>query len=209
MLRHFGEYEAAFTKGELSVPGHLVLLHLDGSDRNVVLDRIDHANKNGGNQEHIDGMLSQADWRPHLVAAWALLLDVAGTYKSTMIWCAIDMGSWVCPQLIAAATLVTDDFDAQVASRLKPNYSTKPPIGLTPMERHSATGPAGTPSRYAKLINVLQEAVGFEVACEIAGKEVVEKAIADDVDNGSEIYKYWRLSMLESLRERGIERSEM
>jgi len=100
----FGPFAIAFEDGGLSAPGHLVLLNLmTGEEAQLVIEKIYGAMASGQSQLWIDALLAERDWRPHLPAAIAFLLDRGLTLQREPLWRAIDAGSWVTPQLAVVA----------------------------------------------------------------------------------------------------------
>src|SRR5262245_47832834 len=51
-------------------------------------------------------MLEQGNWRPHLVAATAVVLCGYQAEAVRLLWRQLDRGSWVAPQLAAALSFV-------------------------------------------------------------------------------------------------------
>ena len=185
----FGPLATAFEKGELTVPGYLELLHFQGPGVDVVLDRIRSALSTPEPQVWVNALFDDPNWRPHLVGAAALLLDETEALKSSAIWHAIDGGSWVTPQLVVTAYFVDPAFPEQTMRRLESRCAIEAPAGLSPPARHSATGPAGTPARSAKLLASLT-CMGIRVP-----------RLVTDVERISEDHD------MKSLRERDIDRS--
>jgi len=150
----FGPFAPVFLDDGLSVPGYLVLLNLHATDEEllIVLDRIRTALDSPEAGQWRAALLHDPNWRPHLVGALAALLSSNPAPYVSPLWRAIDAGSWVTPQLVATARLVDPDFIAQAMSRVEAGCPVLEPHGLSPIERHSATGPAGTPGRSAKML---------------------------------------------------------
>jgi hypothetical protein len=116
-IESFGPFSSVFPAGELSVPGHLPLLGLHGPEVDVVLDRIAvalaHEPRPG-----IEALLRARNWRPHLVAACAYLLDDAHKLDPDLLWGAVDQGSWVAPQLVVTALFVDPEFASRARARI-------------------------------------------------------------------------------------------
>jgi hypothetical protein len=70
-------------------------------------------------------LLSQPDWRLHLIAAVAHLLDERGKLGRDPLWRTIDAGSWVTPQLVATASLRDGQFDMNARARVEPGRAPK------------------------------------------------------------------------------------
>jgi hypothetical protein len=116
----------------------------------IVIDRIAKALQCGDSTRWIAALFRDANWRPHLVGAIALLLQPSLDHE--LLWHAVDGGSWVTPQLVVTATFVDPLFRDHARSRVAALCPVVVPVGLTPPERHSATGPAGRQARSAKML---------------------------------------------------------
>lgn len=112
----YGPFAPVFEQGELEVPGYLELLHLRGPGTQIVIDRIAAALQHGDSSRWVTALLQDRNWRPHLVAAIALLL--APSLGHEILWHAIDEGSWVTPQLVATAVFLDVTFGEQVQRRV-------------------------------------------------------------------------------------------
>lgn len=157
-LTEFGPFAAVFERGELDVPGYLELLHLHGPGSRIVVDRIAGALADGDPTPWVAALFRQANWRPHLVGAVALLLDQNETLDREHLWGAVDSGSWVIPQLVATAVFVDSNFPQRAVDRVARLCPVVVPMGLSPAQRHSATGPDGTQERRAKMLASLLSA---------------------------------------------------
>jgi hypothetical protein len=107
-LSKFGPFARVFETGEFEVPGHLELLHLRNEGAQVVISRIEHAVSVGDPARWIRALLEGPNWRPHLVAAVAMLVVDGAPCCVDGLWGAVDTGSWVTPQLVVAAFLLDD-----------------------------------------------------------------------------------------------------
>jgi hypothetical protein len=144
----FGPFAIAFEDGGLSAPGHLVLLNLmTGEEAQLVIEKIYGAMASGQSQLWIDALLAERDWRPHLPAAIAFLLDRGLTLQREPLWRAIDAGSWVTPQLAVVAYFSDPCFAASATLRL--NRFAAQPDGLPESE-----GQANAPKIIASLLGV-------------------------------------------------------
>jgi hypothetical protein len=146
----FGPFARVFDAGELDVPGHLTLLRLNSPGAQVVIDRIAVALKIGDSQRWVTALLHDVNWRPHLVGAIALIID--RRIDARLLWDAIDRGSWVIPQLVVTAAHVDSRFRERARERVDAGCPIVVPSGLSPAERHSATGPEGGGERSAKML---------------------------------------------------------
>lgn len=110
-IRQFGPFKSLFDGVYTSYSGYLPLLGLrPGDATQSAIDRVEHALHAGESQLWLDAMLAERNWRPHLPAAVALLLDRSQTLSPVSLWSAIDRGSWVAPQLVVAALFSDAEF---------------------------------------------------------------------------------------------------
>ena len=136
-------------------PGYLNLLHIDERDTLIALKAILWEDRDLSAQ--IVALLSEMDWRPQLVGATTMALGAADKATCAALWEAFDSGSWVAPQLAAAAFLTDPDFENQALSRIE----TGCPINRQRLEgldwkiRHSAAGPESFSGHSAKGLSAL------------------------------------------------------
>lgn len=192
----YGPFSAAFESGDLQVPGYLTLLHLVGPGCRVVIERIRSALRSADASEYIVKQLTDSNWRPHLVAAVAALLSKDPGDFSSALWSAVDAGSWVAPQLIATLSLTDPEFVANAKRHIQQRCPVSVPMGLSSLERHSATGPAGVHQRSAKnlaalvaLLGRLPESVPW-LQSEVADAEV-KQLLQADIDASDTIALGW------------------
>jgi hypothetical protein len=96
---------------------YLELLRLNTLDAQGVIDRIAAALEAADSHRWVTTLLHDANWRPHLVAAITLLLD--RTLDPSLLWHAIDRGSWVVPQLVVTAAHVDPRFRERIRERVE------------------------------------------------------------------------------------------
>ncbi len=208
-LSDFGPFADVFSKGELAVPGHLELLGLHTPTAQVVFDRIERALAAGDPGPWLSALFGEANWRPHLVGAVALLLDGGGGSSHVeSLWRAADSGSWVIPQLVVTALFVDPDFAARARSRVEGLCPVRVPHGLSLAERHSATGPGNERSRSAKLLAALLS-VGARLPSlahwigGVRAKPEVAALLADDIDDAPAIADIWLGHLVAQFARRG------
>lgn len=63
-------------------------------------------------------LLAGTNWRAQVVAAAALIIAGSDAQLDEILWRALDGGSWIAPQLVAAAFLVDPRFEERAAERL-------------------------------------------------------------------------------------------
>ena len=126
----------------------------------------------------------------------ALVLDDSRQFAPASLWRAVDAGSWVTPQLVVTAYFVDPEFPRSVVERIEALCPVSVPASLTPLERHSATGPANAVQRSAKMMSSLvfigrrlpSLATWLDTMC--ADVEVAE-LLAQDVDDTADICEEW------------------
>ncbi|WP_437808086.1 hypothetical protein [Sorangium sp. So ce1078] len=209
-LTQFGPFAVVFEKGELTVPGHLELLHLHTPGAQIVIDRVERALSAGDPARWVAALFRDANWRPHLVGAIALLLDQSETLDRDLLWRAIDSGSWVTPQLVVTAVLVDPSFPEKARVRVDEQCPVLVPVGLTPTERHSATGPDGTLGRSAKMLASLLAASASIRSLERWASDLqrdvrIEQLLKEDEWNNrsDEIVASWMTNVRRAFLERG------
>jgi hypothetical protein len=201
-LSSFGPFADVFAKGELEVPGYLELLSLHRTSAQIVIDRIECAMSHDDPCPWVHALFDDPNWRPHLVGAIALIVDDGRHLPVAGLWRAVDAGSWVTPQLVVTAYLVDSSFSDQCRLRFANSAPIAAPAGLSPIERHSATGPGGIRQRSAKLVASLA-ALGSRVPSmstwlgQVGATPEIANLIADDVDDSGNIAKEW-LTAVES-----------
>jgi hypothetical protein len=210
-LAKFGPFASVWEVGGRTVPGHLELLSLAGDGAQVVIHRVALAMAEDDPTTWFGALLGDADWRPHLVGAIAVLLDEDRRLDRSLLWSAMDAGSWVTPQLAVTACYADPDFVSRTRERVACRCPIRVPTGLTPAERHSATGPIGLPTRRAKMLVSLLTA-GDEIPgltpWLIAVRneaDVRELLPASRNDDAQSIVTGWRTDLRQRFRERGVE----
>ena len=198
MLKAFGPFSVVFDPIGSNRTPYLSLLRLH---RPGILDIVriirDTASKPDSTTNAVT-MLRDANWRPHLVGAIATYYCTAGA-AVTQMWAALDAGSWVAPQLAGVLSLCDPNFVINAAQRLHsgcplsgdPEYS----IG-SPIERHSAQGPAGSHHRSSKSASSLLELLPEDRAAEFSSNDHLQSLIADDNDGSGKIATSWLARLL-------------
>jgi hypothetical protein len=116
-LEEYGPFASLFVEGEF--PGYLELLHMQGQAAQIVIDRTERAVAAEAPQRWVDRLLADRDWRPHLVACAAFLVDRKGVLDPKPLWTAIDAGSWAVPQLAVTALFVDPGFSEAARARVE------------------------------------------------------------------------------------------
>jgi hypothetical protein len=188
-------------------PAPLVLLSMRSGEAGAVIDRISGALSAKDSARGVDSMLAGADWRPHLVAAVALILDAGRRLDPTPLWAAIDAGSWVTPQLVATAYLIDASFPDRLRARVEAGCPIEVPSNLSPAERHRATGPATAEQRSAKLLasllNIGMLVPGLAAWLKSAANSPQLAAVRSaDRDNSGNIAENWLKNVESQFRSR-------
>ena len=194
-----------------SAYGYLRLSNLDGPDAKNLVASIMKCCRSPQAPQSVRGMLYRPDWRPHLVAAIALTMLPYEEETLEALWRAIDTGSWVTPQLAAAAFLQDKDFSGQARTRVQSGC--KLHISQASLrsstEEHGAGGAesatrrsAKTAASLARLIKLLPEPPSWtrEALSSVAFLELLE----EDQDNSGKIAEDWLNSLTKILTSLGV-----
>jgi hypothetical protein len=143
-------------------------------------------------------LLAESNWRPHLVAAVAVIVSRFNAERASLLWRRLDYGSWVTPQIAAALFLVDPDFVSQARTRLEAKcpVDSSEDLSLTPLARHSATGPAGSVQRSAKaaasLLQLAEMASPIPLWLqELRSSKEMQLLLAQDIDESAGIALEW------------------
>ena len=145
----FGVFSPLFEGGV----GYLTLLNLGTPDATKAISLIMKSCASASSPyQEICRLLRQTDWRPHLVGAVAIATLAHDPEATRELWSAIDKGSWVTPQLAAAAFLCDPRFADHARERLRLGcpIDTSACARLPALEGHISAGPAGRVERSAK-----------------------------------------------------------
>ena len=195
MRPEFGIFEPVFA----SPHGYLALLGLGGSDADKAVALVRNCCANASNPfPDICRLLDDTNWRPHLVAAVAVIVSGFNSEAVARLWKRVDCGSWVTPQITTALFLIDPEFESQARARLEAKCPVNLTEGLamTPAERHSATGPEGTIERSAKTGASLLQLVAMlspmpDWVQEIRSSNDLQFLLARDIDNSDGIALHW------------------
>jgi hypothetical protein len=195
MHPEFGIFEPVFE----SAHGYLALLGLSSGDATEAVKFVRNCcGKVSKPSSDICRLLAESNWRPHLVAAVAMIVSGFDAEAASLLWRRLDCGSWVTPQIAAALFLVDPDFPAQARARLEARcpVDTTELRSMSPIERHSATGPAGTVHRSAKAAAALLQLAGMASPIppwvqEIRAAKDMQALLAQDIDGSDKIAERW------------------
>lgn len=193
---------------------YLKLLHLGDSEAAHVISSVIECCRSTLNPyEDICLLLGHINWRPHLVAAVAIATLPFNPDANRELWAAIDSGSWVTPQLAAAASFRDPAFAQHAQDRLRTGcrVDASRSAGLSAPERHSATGTGGSLHRSAKsaasLIRLLElRETGIPVSEELPA-DVIALA-GKDVDGSGDIAENWLKMLTSQLADLGVSRAD-
>jgi hypothetical protein len=197
MSPDLGPFREVVESADLPVPGYLKLLHMGSPDAEHVLRGVQRVMEHPGEADgYIFRFLAEPNWRDHLVAAAAVLVSRRRAPFVDALWAAFDEGSWVSPQLAVTLSLSDPAFAAHARDRIRRRCPVRVPEGLSVLERHVATGPAGSaerPSKNMAALFALLERLGGEaewLAAERADPEVAA-LLEGDRDTSGEIVTRW------------------
>ena len=197
------------------IPAYLELLNLERNAKDSV-SLVTHCCRSVSDPyKDIGRLLVDQNWRPHLVAAVALSVSVFNRNAFDQLWFAMDAGSWVTPQLAAAAFLRDPAFVERARERLASGCKVvvRQEPGLTPQTQPVGRVPVGSDPRSAKLAASL---VGLAKLCpqrpdwlsaQLQSPEV-QDLLSKDVDNSGDIAQRWLSELREMLLSLGVKSQE-
>jgi hypothetical protein len=199
----FGPFERTVLAGELPVPAYLVLLGLPtGPDTQIAIDQVQHALDAGESQYWIDALLGGRNWRPHLPAAVGHILDRRRRLSTRSLWQAIDLGSWVTPQLIVSALFSDPLFPQRVAERLDGFALPETSAEGTELRQWNRPKIVASILAAAMLVRGLSDRVPkWRTAPSVMG--LLDEDLAWDVSGN--IVRDWMAAALTAFRDRGID----
>ena len=142
--------------------GYLALLGLRSSDAPESVARVrDCCRRAPDPFPDVCRLLTEANWRPHLVATVAVIIRGYHEEAVRLLWRRLDTGSWVTPQIGVALSIVDPEFLQRARERLEARcpLDASDLRRITAIERHSAAGPAGSVARSAKAAQTLIQIV--------------------------------------------------
>jgi len=190
----FGIFDPVFKTAH----GYLALLGLHSGDSREAVDLVRRCCE--GNQEataDILKLLKEPNWRPHLVAAVAVIHIGYDVKTVEALWNRLDHGSWVTPQLAVALLLVDTEFVSKAKPRLEAgcpvNYSEL--LQMSALELHSAAGPAGKTGRSAKaaaaLLRLVEMVSQEDWVTKIRESVEMQELLAKDEDGSDFLAEKW------------------
>ena len=185
-------------------PNHLPFMNLydvanPPSEWNLTksIDRLDYIIFKNSIHDIVDGirlLLSNENWRPHLVACLATL-KVDKERQSQIkvyLWNRLQSGSWASPQILVILSIIDPEFNIKAKQICKNGFSIT--YSEMPMhEHHSARGPAGTHIDNNKVI---------------ASTEYLLNGVitdSEDNDNGGSLAKNWKENLLRLIESKKFE----
>ena len=193
MLAGFGPFRVVFEPiGDDRNP-YLALLGLHRSNSLGVVRIIRDIAVVPGAVSFAANLLRDVNWRPHLVGAIAAFYNPTEDTIARM-WAALDAGSWVTPQLGAILSKCDTEFIENATTRLanccplsrNPAYSI-----ASPVEQHSAQGPANSYQRSSKAASSLLALLAPDRASDFASNDELQSLIEDDRDGSANIATSW------------------
>jgi hypothetical protein len=178
---------------------YLELLHLSFDDAPLSVELVRDCCRTVANPyPDICRLLEGLDWRPHLVAAVAVIVSGYHSEAVECLWRRFDTGSWVTPQIGVALYLVDPDFAAQSRIRLDAGCPVDLPdlMPITDLERHSGVGPGSEVQMSAKAAATLLHLLAMisPVPNWLEGlhaSEGIRELLARDVDAADMIADKW------------------
>ncbi len=160
----------------LEARGHLSLLGLVSDKSASVVERIRQTVGLAGASEDAIRLLADRNWRPHIVGGIAMVFDTEPERLVPGAWEAVDLGSWVAPQLVACLGFADPRFPEGVRSRIEAVETSAP----SPKVVASLIAACEAYPSLRRSVTSLPELVG------------VQELLRDDIDNSGRIAHDWR-----------------
>lgn len=210
-MEGFPTFKRVFEKG-ISVPRYLEFLNFASREGEIseALGALKSAiDTSPDPAAEVQSLLSDLDWRPNIVGAVAMLMNVVTPAAVASLWAEFDRGSWVSPQLAVTAFKIDPEFGAQSVRRILSGciINDEGPPSLPPLERHVATGPVGSRGRSAKAISALTYLYKRLPNADPAvissfNQQPIRDLLLADEDGGAEIAESW-MDAISKLKLRG------
>ncbi|MCB9743317.1 MAG: hypothetical protein H6741_32505 [Alphaproteobacteria bacterium] len=194
-------FQPCFSVGPCVVSAYLILLNInDTAQGALAVGQVQEALRRPGWAPALRALLErEINWRPHLVAAAALLLlEDPLPFRDALIQ-AICRGSWVVPQLLVTAWAIDPSFWAFAAQRHAEGFTARIDPDLP--ARYRPTNPRGNPKELTALLGLAAlDPLGAPWAARALADPVCVALRAEDWDRGDEIVHSWRQRMADALR---------
>ena len=105
-------------RGPRDVAPYLWMLNLGADDGPKAQAFMRAALADGVDDAEALALLADTNWRPNIVVAFAVAIGLRSAPVIDALWATLDRGTWVSPQLAAAARIADDRFLARARERL-------------------------------------------------------------------------------------------
>jgi hypothetical protein len=192
----------------MPVPPYLILLgSLDRPEAPMAIQAVSDAMQASSNlTTEIVALFAEANWRPHIVGAVALLLGAANTETVRALWLALDSGSWTSPQLAVVASRCDPNFEREARHRILAGcpINRERLADLDWATRHSAAGPGSFTHQSGKILSALITLCRDRPTCRPwlerrLEDEDTQQLLKADYDGGGSIADYWREGLQKAL----------
>ena len=131
-----GPFSALFPEAPSDSPRYLDLLTLKSQRADAAVLATRAAVGADYPADWINALLAERGWRRHLVAAAAIVLVPrdGAHIDFDSLWARIDLGSWVLPQLIAAAAITDPGFESRAIERIRTFCESTPARPTSPKD---------------------------------------------------------------------------
>jgi len=195
MALEFGVFAPVFETAH----GYLALLGLRAPDAPESVARVrDCCQRTHDPFPDVCRLRADANWRPHLVAAVAVIVRGYHDEAVRLLWRRLDTGSWVTPQIGVALSMVDPEFPRGARERLEARcpLDASDLRQMTAVERHSAAGPVGAVARSAKAAQTLLRLVRMrtpeaEWLDQLAAAADFQALLREDFDGSDGIADAW------------------
>lgn len=117
-LSEFGPFTEFLSNERFRPAPYHQLRGLGGPNIQDIFSRIERILTECDPRPWIDAIFRQANWRPHLIGALAVILDDGKSLSPEPLWRQIERHSWVSPQLVFAVWIVDPEFCDRLCQHL-------------------------------------------------------------------------------------------
>lgn len=206
----YAPFQACFRPDPLPVGAYLVLLNInDPAQGAAALAQVREAMTQPGWERTVRDILDKEQgWRPHLIAAAALLLIEDPLPFRDALYRAIHRGSWVVPQLLVTAWAIDPDFWQRAEARREAGFG--PVIAPGVPKRYWPKERKGNPKELVATLGLAAlDPAGADWALRAQADEVCTQLRVQDLDESDKIVIDWRERMARSLHLAGAAHTKL
>jgi len=147
-------------------------------------------------ESDIEVLLSVRNWRPHFIACIAVFYVEDRNRMVSLLWKALDKGSWASPQLAASLSILDSSFIENAVARLKSGVLIIEPLPM--LVERLKTDKIENPNGFLALWSLVNK-INNQLLLSDCNIADIKHRLDKEADNISNISLHWREKMLEML----------